>query len=132
MRLMARGMGSAKSDLLVIENLERAVTRLDTRSRSHTVNNDHGQSSGYEKYKSWAQLWKQSPITFEGAFETAQQSTASRNSYEIAEFSGASMETDTSEFALDGFFAFPQAMEGFGVFPIADDPFQQSLGSFPI
>jgi hypothetical protein len=131
MRLMARGIDSAKSEFSVIESLERAVSRLDARSRSQTAIYNP-QSSGYEKYKSWAQLWKLSPKALDGPIETAQQSTSSPNTYEIADFPGTSMEIDISAFALDGFFAYPQVMEGFDDFPIDNDPYQQSLGSFPI
>lgn len=114
MRLMASGLDSAKSDLSVIETLERAVSRLDARSGSQAVNNDSGQPTGYEAYKSWAQLLKHPPQAFDDLIETNQPSVTSEDAYKIAEFEfpEALVDVDLPEYMLDSYFAYPQTMEG--------------------
>jgi hypothetical protein len=81
------------------------------------VDSDNGQPSGYEKYKSWAQLWKHSPKASDGPIETGQPVTTSVDYYEIAEFAGALIDTDMSQFMLDGS-AYPQTTA------TAYDPYQ--------
>lgn len=101
MRLMSRGLESAKSELSVIETLERAVSRLDARLRSERVEKDRSQRSGYEKYKSWAQLWKHSPQVSDWQIETGQLVTTPGDAYEIAGFAGTLIDTDMSQFMFD-------------------------------
>lgn len=133
MRLMARGIDSAKSELSLIETLERAVYRLDEHGRSKASNSssEHRQPSAYEKYKTWAQLWKQSPRPSDGPLSPILGNSALTNSHDLGDIFGVLGETNTSNLALDGFSAFPRAMEGFCDFPMTNDVYPQDLGDFP-
>lgn len=112
MRSMASGLDSAKSDLSVIETLERAISRLDARSRAQLVSNNSRQPSGYQMYKSWAQLLENSPQASDGSVEANQPSVISADAHNMSEFAGVLMDTDLPEYMLDSFFAYPQTMEG--------------------
>ncbi|RDW63552.1 hypothetical protein BP6252_11097 [Coleophoma cylindrospora] len=108
MRLMTRGIDSAKSEFSIIELLERAITRLNARpmSEAGTLNQ---QPSGYEKYKNWAQLWKQqSPQAQNGLIQMNPQPTETPSTDEVTELLWSSAETNMSNFALDPFFAYSQ------------------------
>ena len=53
---MAVGMVSAKSEVSIIEALEIAIKQLDM-SRDGPKNEESSES-GYDRFKSWAMLWK--------------------------------------------------------------------------
>jgi hypothetical protein len=57
---MAVSIDSAKSELSVIEALETAVKRLDM-DGERVLENGREKQSGYEKFRSWAALWKGAP-----------------------------------------------------------------------
>ena len=57
---MAVGIDSAKSELSVIEALETAIKRLDM-DGERVLENKREKQSSYEKFKSWAALWKGAP-----------------------------------------------------------------------
>jgi hypothetical protein len=133
MRLMARGIDSAKSELSLIETLERAVYRLDdhSRTKASSSTNEFRQSSGYEKYKTWAQLWKKSPRSSDGPPDPILESAASTNSHDMSDIFGVPVETDPLDLGFDGFPPFPRALEGFYDFPMTNELYQQDLGGFP-
>ena len=57
---MAVGIDSAKSELSVIEALETAIKRLDV-DGERVLENGREKQSDYEKFRSWAALWKGAP-----------------------------------------------------------------------
>ena len=133
MRLMARGIDSAKSELSLIETLERALSRLDGHSRSKRSNSisKSRQSSGYEKYKTWAQLWKQSPKSSDGLpGPAALENTISSSNHDMGGIFGMTAEVDPLDLAFEGFPTFPRVMEGFCDFPTTNDFYQHDLGGF--
>jgi len=66
-KIMSMGVGSARSAVIVIEALERAIRRLDNWSESQTKVSPETLDSGYERFKSWEMLWKAGPISPESA-----------------------------------------------------------------
>lgn len=66
-KIMSMGVGSARSAVIVIEALERAIRRLDNWSESQTKISPETLDSGYERFKSWEMLWKAGPISPESA-----------------------------------------------------------------
>ena len=57
-KVMAVSIDSVKSEVSVIEALETAIKRLDTSSNMLNEGNEKQKESGYEKFRSWAALWK--------------------------------------------------------------------------
>lgn len=53
---MAVGIVSAKSEVSIIEAIETAIKRLDM--RGDEPKNEEASESGYDRFKSWAMLWK--------------------------------------------------------------------------
>lgn len=99
MRRMTRGMHLAQSEYATIELLEKALTRLNARTE---ISVHQQQLSGYEKFRNWAQLWKQkSPQALHHSAEMNQQSLETPST-QLMDFAWLPMETDTS-FALDPF-----------------------------
>jgi hypothetical protein len=59
---MAVTIASAKSEVSVIQALETAIKRLDMDGDAKRGGNGKENESGYEKFRSWAALWKGSVI----------------------------------------------------------------------
>lgn len=57
-RRMAVSIDSVKSEVSVIEALETAIKRLDMGGDARRGGNDKEKENGYEKFRSWAALWK--------------------------------------------------------------------------
>lgn len=115
MRLMTRGIDLAKSEFSIIELLDRAISRLSAQSEFQT-RDPNQQHSGYEKFKNWAQLWKQqSPHAQMGPVETNQQPSEAPNTAKIL---WSPAETAMSNFGLESFFAYSDPMgEGDAIQP---------------
>ncbi|KZF24287.1 hypothetical protein L228DRAFT_275586 [Xylona heveae TC161] len=83
-RPMAVGIDSAKSDVSLIEALERAIRRLDARERGSSSGNPQvgaaGPPSGYETFKNWATLWRNAPNDFGGSGSGSGSGTAGMQS----------------------------------------------------
>ncbi|PVH86721.1 hypothetical protein DL98DRAFT_481750 [Cadophora sp. DSE1049] len=131
MRLMAR-VESAKSELSVIESLERAVKHLDGHSKmqSFSTSNESRQSSGYEKYKTWAQLWKHSPRSPGGLSDSRLENAASANSHNVGDELEVPVASDPSGLGFEECSPFPRASEVFFGFPMTNEPYQQNVGVF--
>lgn len=80
-KIMSMGVGSARSAVVVIEALERAIRRLDNWSESQPKYSSEALDSGYERFKNWEMLWKAGPVSPESAaaipHSLAQTSSAS-------------------------------------------------------
>ncbi|KAH8885848.1 hypothetical protein GQ53DRAFT_728435 [Thozetella sp. PMI_491] len=110
MRLMTRGIDSAKSEFSIIELLERAISRLNAQPESQARDLSQ-QQSGYEQFKNWAQLWKQhSPQAETDPVETTQQPSETPGTSEVPGFVWPPAATNMTSFALEPFFAYSHPM----------------------
>ncbi|KAI9043783.1 fungal specific transcription factor domain-containing protein [Aspergillus affinis] len=60
-RQICAGIESARSEVAVIEALERARLQLDRRGK--TEHDTMASDSGYDQFQQWAQLWRGEPLT---------------------------------------------------------------------
>ncbi|KAH8658488.1 C6 transcription factor [Xylariales sp. PMI_506] len=110
MRLMTRDVDLARSEFSIIELLERAISRLDAQSESQARDLNQ-QLSGYEQFKSWAQLWKQqSPQAQPDNPETTQHLSDTRGTTEITGFLWPPTEMTMSNFAFEPFLGVSHTM----------------------
>ncbi|KAI9930804.1 hypothetical protein MW887_011562 [Aspergillus wentii] len=103
-RQMCVGLESARSEVAVIEALERARQRLNSRSQTE---NTVTEASGYDQFRQWARLWQSEPVTSTPDLE---------------------LQTDTTVPSFDGFFSsFPNELNAFAAIPGSEE--NLSLGS---
>ncbi|OGM46993.1 C6 transcription factor (PrnA) [Aspergillus bombycis] len=111
-RRMCVGLQSARSEVAVIEALERAARRLDSRAGNEdTVPGESG--VGYNQFRRWAMLW--------------QSETPPSNMADESEPIGLE-NSQLPAGSFDGFFSsFPQELGAFASFPEAGMQFGESL-----
>ncbi|KAJ0426819.1 hypothetical protein BJY00DRAFT_271027 [Aspergillus carlsbadensis] len=116
-RQMCVGLESARSEVAVIEALERARQQLDNRSSS----SDRGSTpsgSGYGQFQQWAKLWSVGPR--ESDFTVINAPSAD------------TLETPNSFPLFDGFFSsFPQELDNFATIPGFEYDFVSSESVWP-
>ncbi|GAB1200863.1 hypothetical protein APSETT444_010243 [Aspergillus pseudonomiae] len=111
-RRMCIGLQSARSEIAVIEALERAARRLD--SRAENEDTGPGESGvGYNQFRRWAMLW--------------QSETPPSNVGDESEPIGHE-NSQLPAGSFDGFFSsFPQELGAFASFPETEVQFGESL-----
>ncbi|KAL4892007.1 fungal-specific transcription factor [Aspergillus ambiguus] len=109
-RQMCVGLESARSEVAVIEALERACQQLDR--SSDQGNSTASSETGYDQFQKWAKLWRLGPLSSE-AFPAAEGISSPENLGNIPSF--------------DGFFSsFPQELDAFAAIPgLEDNPAPQ-------
>ncbi|GES66276.1 fungal-specific transcription factor [Aspergillus terreus] len=104
-RQMSVGLESARSEVAVIEALERARQQLDRRNEQESPTAPS--ESGYDQFQRWAQLWRFGPLSSEG-LPAAEGVDSPGNVGDIPSF--------------DGFFSsFPQELDAFAAIPGSED-----------
>ncbi|KAF7589739.1 hypothetical protein BBP40_003888 [Aspergillus hancockii] len=111
-RRMCVGLPSARSEVAVIEALERAAQRLDRRTENKVL--DPGETgAGYGQFRRWAMLWQSEPQPSSGGVESEPVGL------ESSQLPAAS---------FDGFFSsFPQELGAFASFPEMGVQFDESM-----
>ncbi|GKZ66715.1 hypothetical protein AnigIFM50267_000584 [Aspergillus niger] len=103
-RKICVGLESARSEVAVIEALERARQQLDHGERSPL---GEAPETGYDQFQKWAKLWRLGPLSSE-AFPSPGGVESPNNPGSIPSF--------------DGFFSsFPQELDAFAAIPGSDD-----------
>ncbi|KAA8643610.1 fungal specific transcription factor domain-containing protein [Aspergillus tanneri] len=106
-RQMCVGLESARSEVAVIEALERARLQLD--SPSETEPGPAVSETGYEQFRRWAQLWRVESLSSPPLPELGHENI------EIPDL-------DSSVPSFDGFLSsFPQELNAFAAIPTLDD-----------
>lgn len=109
-RQICVGLESARSEVAVIEALERARLQLDRRGQSETEHNSMPPDSGYDQFRRWAQLWRGEPLT-----SISFPGLGPENVEVLGNFSD-----DIPSF--DGFLSsFPQELDAFASIPASND-----------
>ncbi|KAF9894806.1 hypothetical protein FE257_004427 [Aspergillus nanangensis] len=104
-RQMSVGLESARSEVAVIEALERARQQLDRRSEEGAL--AVPSDSGYDQFQTWAKLWRLGPLGSDPLLTLDDVETP---------------ENPGSLPSFDGFFSsFPQELNAFAAIPGTDD-----------
>ncbi|KAB8236200.1 Zn(II)2Cys6 transcription factor [Aspergillus alliaceus] len=111
-RRMCVGLQSARSEVAVIEALERAAQRLDSRTENEDTRSGET-STEYSQFRRWAMLWQSEPPSASVGIESEPIGL------ESSQLPAAS---------FDGFFSsFPQELGAFASFPEVGAQFGENL-----
>jgi hypothetical protein len=112
-RRMCVGLPSARSEVAVLEALERAAQRLDHRIETEGALSSDDSDAGYGQFRRWAMLWQSEPPPSSGGVGSEHVGLESSH-------------LPASSF--DGFFSsFPQELGAFASFPEMGAHFDESL-----